>query len=163
MGRALKKPRHLKKNKSPTSKSNPTFSQNVRSAKITHDDIRKAMEAVNNLPEDDRKNFTSRSIAMMKAFGLFNEQEEDPDEKQIAKITAVQARVTAMAKLIDSGAIKKRWTMESGKEGLTYISREVLKVAAVATLHGGEDEPSYFNGEEFLRLILEFAEQEGEA
>jgi hypothetical protein len=102
----------------------------------------------------------------MKAFGLMTGKESEPNDERhrtVAKVTAVQIRMEAMARLIGKERFRP-WTMESGQDGMTFISEYFLEVAATAPILGGNrGKQNYFDEEDFARRILEVSKEEGRA
>lgn len=140
------------------------FGERIRNAPVTYDDLRKALLAVDAMDPEDRTDFTARSMAVMRAFGLLAEKENKDSRKLIEKITCVEMRLTAMARLVDSGILNK-WTMDSGEVGAEFISEAVVRAAAEVPLLSGRrrSDPVYFDPEAFMAKVLERAEQGGSA
>jgi hypothetical protein len=145
----------------------PTLGDPIKDAKITVADMKAALDAVDSLPEEDRKDFTGRTIAVMRAFGLLTGRGSgqgltDRDREQITKVTAVQIRIEAIAKLAKHPKFKA-WSRESGTDGMLLIREDVLKAAAEVPLYDHQGKGSYFDPDEFFTHVLAVAEEDGRA
>jgi len=156
----------MKKSSKSAKKKRPKddFGERIRNAPVTYDDLRKALLAVDAMDPEDRTDFTARSMAVMRAFGLLTGRENKDSRELIEKITCVEMRITAMARLVDSG-ILNRWTIESGEVGAEFISESVVRAAAEVPLLSGRErsDPAYFDPGAFMAKVLEKAEQGGSA
>lgn len=156
----------MKKNSRPTKQPKPKddFGARFRNAPVTYDDLKKALLAVDAMDPEDRKDFTARSMAVMRAFGLLTGKENKDSRKLIETITCVEVRLTAMARLVDSGLLNK-WMMDSGEVGAEFISEAVVRAAAEVPLLSGRkrSDPDYFEPEAFMAKVLEVAAQGGSA
>lgn len=156
----------MKKNSRPAKKSKPRddFGARFRNAPVTYEDLKKALLAVDGMDPEDRKDFTARSMAVMRAFGLLTGKENKDSRRLIEKVTCVEIRLTAMARLVDSGILNK-WTMDSGEEGSEFISEAVVRAAAEVPLLAGRkrSDHDHFDPEAFMAKVLEVADQGGSA
>jgi hypothetical protein len=144
--------------------ANDEFGERIRKSIVTYDDLAKALLAIDRMPPDDRKDFTARTLAVMRAFGLLTGEATKDKRDLIEKVTCVQIRMDAMARLVDTGVLKK-WTMASDERGADFINGAVVRAAAEVPLLGGRkrSDPAHFDTEIFMAKVLELAEREGTA
>jgi hypothetical protein len=144
-----------------TTQEKQSFGDSIKTAIVTVADMKAALDAVDNLPEEDRKDFTGRTIAIMRAFGLLRQTQRknftDSDRERIAKATAVQIRIEAMARLAEHPKFNA-WSRESGiDDGMVLIREDMLRAAAEAPLYDEQGKGSYFDPDEFFTLLLALA------
>jgi hypothetical protein len=151
------------KRSSSRKESRKSWDARIREASVTPGDLRKAIEAVNALPEEDRSDFTARSIAVLKAFGMLSGKRfgrlHHSEMADIDKIVAVQSRIEAMAKLSKHKNFKL-CSMDTNEQGCILINDTALKVAAEIPLYGKH---AHFRPDEFFHRLLELSEEEGRA
>jgi hypothetical protein len=162
----MKKPRKPKPRKAPKAAAGPFREEQIRNVEVTADDMKTAMAAVAELPEEDRSDWEAFNIAVMKAFGFLTGEKQERDEeyfKRMNKMVAVQMRLEAMFALVDKERFKA-WTMKADEPGAIFFNEYFLRATAVSPILGGEKgEICHFDEENFARLMLEISEVEGKA
>jgi len=123
------------------------FEASINAVHITLDDLLLASEEVHKLPPGDR-DWEGRTHLMARLFS------GEPD-----KALAIDARLTAMARLIRAGALPG-WALPTAPDGSTQISEPVLLATATEPLILGEHDAS-FDRQSFVRRVLELATPDG--
>lgn len=146
----------------------------IRNAKITADDLKTALLAVDDMEPEDRKDFTGRCLAIMSAFGLLGEpgagnSEPFTDERfdRINKVTATQIRIEALCSVANDPKFRA-WSknISNGEDDYMLLHEDVLKAAAETPLHEStnpEDKRSFFDPEEFFKKLLSISHEAGRA
>jgi hypothetical protein len=129
------------------SSSNRAREARINAVHITLDDLLFASEEVHKLPPDDR-DWEGRAHLMARLFS------GEPD-----KAFAVDARLTAMARLIRAGALPG-WTLPTAPDGSVQISEPVFLATATEPLILREHDAS-FERQSFVTRVLELAKPDG--
>jgi hypothetical protein len=135
---------------------------------VTAQDLATALNAVANLSEEERKDFTGRTVAVMRAFGLLKNRGTqkgltDNDRAKIETVTVVQCRLEALAKISRHERFKM-WSADSGiNDGAVIIREDMLRAVAETRLYEEPGKGPCFDADEFFNLLLAVAEEEGKA
>jgi hypothetical protein len=121
----------------------------INSARVSLEDLLLASQEVHALPPEDR-NWEGRLHLMVRLFP------GEPD-----KGLAIEYRLTAMSRLVASGALP-HWAMPEQPDGSTGIAEPVLQAAAVEPLLLRKRD-AYFDAESFRERVLSLAEPDGRA
>jgi hypothetical protein len=133
------------------------FTNRAMSAEVSPELLTASMEAIGELPADQRGSFEGR------AFRLFRLLEER-NEAQEAALTAfaIQLRLEALARLHDDRGLRA-WTLPGDAEGADYIHADVVAAAAVEPLLEIDDHTVGFDPDSFRARVLADSAARGHA
>lgn len=121
----------------------------VNAVRVTLRDLLSASSEIHKLPEDQR-DWEGRAILLARMYA-----------GQDRKAMAVGRRLSAMARLIESGALP-HWVLPKQSDGAVMISEPVFLAAAAEPLLLTRSD-AYFDREHFVAKVLELAKPDGNA
>jgi len=116
---------------------------------VTVADLREAGEAIHSLPLGDR-DWEGRAMAMVRLF------KGEPN-----KSMAVECRLTAMSRMLQSGTLPG-WSTPASSDGSVNVAEPVWLATATEPLIL-EERDAYFDPASFLNKVLLLAQAEGNA
>ena len=119
----------------------------ILEAKVSAADLERAVEAINELPHEDRKDIGARAVCLIELFG---------ETEVSARVAAIDWRLQALARLTADPEFRN-WLMPGGAG---KIAANVLAAAAIEPLIEREGEPA-FDPQSFLERLLAMTEEEG--
>ena len=128
----------------------PGIVRRILGAKVSAADLARALEAIEELPPEDRTDLAARVVCLIEAFA-------EPGRHEVsARVAAIDWRLQALAGLAGRPEFRN-WPLPGGTG---KIATNVLKAAAIEPLIEREGEPS-FNPESFLERLLAMTEEKG--
>jgi hypothetical protein len=122
----------------------------ILGAKVSAADLARALEAIDELPPEDRTDLAARVVCLIESFA-------EPGRFEVsARVAAIDWRLQALARLAGRPEFTN-WPMPGGAG---KIAANVLEVAAIEPLIEREGEPA-FDAESFLERLLAMAEEKG--
>jgi hypothetical protein len=116
-----------------------------------------ALEAISELPEKDRKNTTSRVVAIL---GMMDEHNVPSAlEARSDLLMSIQFRLQALVRL-QAQPSYRAWSMRSDTPGMHYVHADIVAAAAIAPLLMTGRVAS-FEPQSFFKLVLEISEARG--
>jgi hypothetical protein len=114
-----------------------------------------AVEAIAELPAEDRKNTASRVVALLRMMDAHNVSSA---KARSALVTGIQfrLRLQALAYLQDQPSYRA-WSITSGTPGMHYVHGDLVAAAATAPLVMAGRVAS-FEPQSFFDLVLEISE-----
>ncbi len=133
------------------------FTERAMSTEVSPELLAASMEAIGELPADQRGSFEGRAFCL---FRLLEELDEAGEAALIA--FAIQLRLEALARLHDDRGLRA-WTVPGDAEGADYIHADVVAAAAVEPLVAIDDHTVGFDPESFRARVLADAAVRGHA
>ena len=118
---------------------------------VTTDDLRMGLEALNDLPQEDRRDLTARALCLFRVF--------DGEPDLASKTAAVDWRFEALARLSHRPELRA-WSIPPDHMGKMMISETVLEAAAAEPLISVDDRPA-FDPECFFKRLLALSGTDG--
>lgn len=133
------------------------FVERAMRTPVSPDLLAAAMEAIAELPQDQRRSFEGRAFRL---FRLLEERDEGDDAALFAFV--IQLRLEALARLHDDRGLRA-WTLPGDAEGADYIHADVVAAAAVEPLIEIDEHTVGFDAESFRARVLADAAVRGHA
>lgn len=129
--------------------SNGKLQNELNAVAVTVADLREAGEAIHALPLENR-DWQGRAMAMVRLF-----------KGQPNKSMAVECRLTAMSRMLQSGTLPG-WSMPPSSDGSVNVAEPVWIATATEPLVL-EERDAHFDPASFLNKVLLLAKAEGNA
>jgi hypothetical protein len=137
----------------------PSFLQRIAKKPVPADLLKAALVVVDELPEEQRKDFTGRTLAIIR---LLEDQRPEQDVRARSDLlTGIQFRLEALARLRHEPAYRA-WSMKTKAPGVEYIHEDLIDAAAIEPLSMGKRE-ARFEPRAFFRRVLQITEARGRA
>lgn len=133
-----------------------SYLESVNRTKIKPDLLVEVLQTIEAMPPEDRGVLEARLVhvlEMLKSKGLRG-------RKVASLVTAIEFRLTALTRLDVDGTLRG-WSVRRQEPGVSSISIEALKAAAVEPLIENAEGEAAFDAERFRRRVLANAEPEG--
>jgi hypothetical protein len=116
-----------------------------------------AVEAIGELPEEDRKDMTGRALAIIHLLEASNVP--DNLEARSDLVTGIEFRLEALARLCDEASYRA-WSMKSGTPEMDYVHGDLIEAAASAPLIMRK-RAVCFESKSFFKHVLSITETRG--
>jgi hypothetical protein len=119
--------------------------ERILRVKVSSDDMRRALQAVNALTPADRRDPVMRALCLVRLFG------GSPKKDVTQHVTAIEWRFQALARLAARPEFKA-WSMP-GDHDAVEIAPDVLEAAAAEPLIEIDNQPGFEADAFFIRLL----------
>ena len=135
------------------------FLERVARTPVPAELLKEALEAIADLPAEDRQDLTGRALAVIR---LLEQRKAAKSLRQRGNlVTGIHFRLEALARLHDEPAYKA-WSMQSGEPGMSYVHDDLVTAAASEPLIL-EEHGARFDPDSFFRRVLKASEGSGRA
>jgi hypothetical protein len=128
--------------------------RDIVNARVGPDDLEQALQAINKLPQKDRRDLTARSLCLI---GVFSKDRAERDVGTL--IAAIDWRFRAIAALATRPEFKA-WSLPMDHVGAAKIDPLVLRAAAEEPLITDGNTPA-FDPDSFFKRLLALSEEAG--
>jgi hypothetical protein len=119
--------------------------------------LKAALDAVADLPDEDRKDLTGRTLAVIRLLDKHNVPRDIEGRGEL--LAGNQFRMEALARLRDDSAYRA-WSMKSAIPKMDYIHEDLVEAAAVEPLKMSK-RIARFDPKSFFKRVLEKSEARG--
>jgi hypothetical protein len=120
--------------------------ERILEVEVSSDDMRRALQAINALPAEDRGDIAARAICLMRLF------EHGSRSELSARVAAIDWRFQALSRLA-ARAEFKAWSLP-GAHDAVEIAPDVLEAAASEPLIEVDNQPGFDADAFFIRLLM---------